>query len=89
MLIDFSKMEEQVIPQFLGGEGTFRTRMRVDDLYSGREGEGALRWRVYSLGCRELPLLSQGTQSQFNQRQRRTSDVLRCCTGTVRGCFYV
>ena len=32
MLIDFSKMEEQVIPQFLGGEGTFRTRMRVDEL---------------------------------------------------------
>ncbi len=31
-LIDFSKMEEQVIPGFLGGEGTFRTRMRVDGL---------------------------------------------------------
>ena len=32
MLIDFSKMEEQVIPQFLGGEGTFHARMRVDEL---------------------------------------------------------
>ena len=32
MLIDFSNMEEQVIPGFLGGEGTFRTRMRVDEL---------------------------------------------------------
>ena len=32
MLIDFSKMEEQAIPGFLGGEGTFRTRMRVDEL---------------------------------------------------------
>ncbi len=32
MLIDFSAMEEQVIPQFLGGEGTFYTRMRVDEL---------------------------------------------------------
>ena len=32
MLIDFSAMEEQVIPGFLGGEGTFRTRMRVDEL---------------------------------------------------------
>ena len=30
MLIDFSKMEEQAIPGFLGGEGTFRTRMRVE-----------------------------------------------------------
>ncbi len=32
MLIDFSNMEEQVIPGFLGGEGTFRARMRVDEL---------------------------------------------------------
>lgn len=32
MLIDFSRMEEQVIPQFLGGEGTTRARMRVDEL---------------------------------------------------------
>ncbi len=32
MLIDFSKMEEQVIPGFLGGEGTVRARMRVDEL---------------------------------------------------------
>ena len=32
MLIDFSNMEEQVIPGFLGGEGTFHTRMRVDEL---------------------------------------------------------
>ena len=32
MLIDFSKMEEQAIPGFLGGEGTFHTRMRVDEL---------------------------------------------------------
>ena len=32
MLIDFSNMEEQVIPCFLGGEGTFHARMRVDEL---------------------------------------------------------
>ena len=32
MLIDFSNMEEQVIPGFLGGEGTVRARMRVDEL---------------------------------------------------------
>lgn len=32
MLIDFSAMEEQRILNFLGGEGTFRTRMRVDEL---------------------------------------------------------
>ena len=32
MLIDFSKMEEQVIPGFLGGEGTFHARMRGDEL---------------------------------------------------------
>lgn len=32
MLIDFSTMEEKVIPGFLGGEGTFHTRMRVDEL---------------------------------------------------------
>lgn len=32
MLIDFSTMEEQVMPGFLGGEGTFHTRMRVDGL---------------------------------------------------------
>jgi len=31
MLIDFNAMEEQVIPHFLGGEGTFRPRMRVDE----------------------------------------------------------
>ena len=30
--IDFSKMEEQAIPGFLGGEGTFHTRMLVDEL---------------------------------------------------------
>lgn len=40
MLIDFSKMEEQVIPGFLGGEGTFHTRMRVDEL--GKIMRGAL-----------------------------------------------
>lgn len=32
MLIDFSQMEEQVIPQFLGGEGSIRAKMRVDEL---------------------------------------------------------
>ena len=32
MLIDFSKMEEKVIPHFQGGEGSFRAKMRVDDL---------------------------------------------------------
>ena len=32
MLINFSNMEEQVIPGFLGGEGTFHARMRVDEL---------------------------------------------------------
>ena len=32
MLIDFSNMEEQVIPGFLGGEGSFHTRMWVDEL---------------------------------------------------------
>ena len=32
MLIDFDAMEEQVIPGFLSGEGTFHTRMRVDEL---------------------------------------------------------
>lgn len=40
MLIDFSKIEEQVIPQFLGGEGTTRARMRVDEL--GKIMRGAL-----------------------------------------------
>lgn len=32
MLIDFSKMEEKVIPNFLGGEGALRAKMRVDGL---------------------------------------------------------
>ena len=32
MLIDFDAMEEQVIPRFLDGEGTFHARMRVDEL---------------------------------------------------------
>lgn len=40
MLIDFSQMEEQVIPGFLGGEGTFHARMRVDGL--GKIMRGAL-----------------------------------------------
>lgn len=40
MLIDFSKIDEQVIPQFLGGEGTTRARMRVDEL--GKIMRGAL-----------------------------------------------
>lgn len=31
MLIDFSQMEETVIPQFLGGEGRIRARMRIDE----------------------------------------------------------
>ena len=31
MLIDFSKIEEQATPHFLGGEGTFYARMRVDE----------------------------------------------------------
>ncbi len=32
MLIDFSAMEETVIPGFLGGEGSLRAKMRVDEL---------------------------------------------------------
>ena len=32
MLIEFDKMEEQVIPHFLGGEGSLRAKMRVDEL---------------------------------------------------------
>lgn len=40
MLIDFSAMEEQVIPGFLGGKGTFHTRIRVDEL--GKIMRGAL-----------------------------------------------
>ena len=40
MLIEFDKMEEQVIPKFLGGEGVFHTRMRVDEL--GKIMRGAL-----------------------------------------------
>ncbi len=32
MLIDFNAMEETVTHKFLGGEGTFRARMRVDEL---------------------------------------------------------
>ena len=31
MLIDFSKIEEQATPHFLGGEGPFYARMRVDE----------------------------------------------------------
>ena len=32
MLIDFEHMEETVIPNFLGGEGSIRAKMRVDEL---------------------------------------------------------
>ena len=32
MLIEFEKMEETVIPHFLGGEGSVRAKMRVDAL---------------------------------------------------------
>ena len=32
MLIEFDKMEEQVIPKFQGGEGAFLAKMRVDEL---------------------------------------------------------
>ena len=32
MLIDFSAMEETVIPGFLGGEGSLRAKLRVDEL---------------------------------------------------------
>ena len=32
MLIEFDKIQETVIPGFLGGEGTFRSHMRVDEL---------------------------------------------------------
>ena len=31
MVIDFSKMEEKVIPNFLGGEGALRAKLRVED----------------------------------------------------------
>ena len=40
MLIEFDKMQETVTPGFLGGEGTFRSRMRVDEL--GKIMRGAL-----------------------------------------------
>lgn len=40
MLVDFNAIEEQVIPNFLGGEGTFHARMRVDEL--GKIMRGAL-----------------------------------------------
>lgn len=40
MLVDFNAIEEQVIPNFLGGEGTTRARMRVDEL--GKIMRGAL-----------------------------------------------
>ena len=32
MLLDFNAMDETVIPQFLGGEGSIRAKMRVDEL---------------------------------------------------------
>lgn len=32
MLIEFDKMEETVIPHFLGGEGSLHAKMRVDEL---------------------------------------------------------
>ena len=32
MLIEFDKMEEAVLPQFQGGEGEFRAKMRTDEL---------------------------------------------------------
>ena len=50
MLIDFSAMEETVIPGFLGGEGSLRAKMRVDELgkilrdhlYPVRYGQGGV-----------------------------------------------
>ena len=32
MLVDFNAMEETDIPHFLGGEGSIRAKMRVDEL---------------------------------------------------------
>lgn len=32
MILDFSSMESSVFPNFLGGEGTLRAQMQVDDL---------------------------------------------------------
>lgn len=32
MLIDFSKMETETIPHFMGGEGEIHAQMRVDEL---------------------------------------------------------
>ena len=32
MIIDFSKMEETVSPNFFGGEGEYRSRMTVDEM---------------------------------------------------------
>ena len=32
MLLDFSAMEETVIPNFMGGEGEIHAKMRVDEL---------------------------------------------------------
>lgn len=39
MLIDFQAMEETVIPNFLGGEGSIRAKMRVDELGKILHGE--------------------------------------------------
>lgn len=40
MLLDFTAMDETVIPRFLDGEGTLRAKMRVDEL--GKILRGAL-----------------------------------------------
>ena len=31
MIVDFSKMEEKVLPNFMGGEGALRANLRVDE----------------------------------------------------------
>ena len=40
MLIDFSNMETEIIPHFMGGEGEIHAQMRVESSGPGAAGRG-------------------------------------------------
>ena len=71
MVIDFSKMEEKVLPHFMGGEGELRAHMRVDEL-------GKILHGTLNPGC-SIGLHTHDTSSEIIYILAGTGKVL--CDG--------
>ena len=71
MVIDFSKMEEKVLPHFMGGEGELRAHMRVDEL-------GKILHGTLNPGC-SIGLHTHDTSSEIIYVLKGTGKVI--CDG--------